>query len=434
MKRKRFKSLTLITALLVLAIAILSGTSLFVLSSLHSQFAHLEATRRMFDEGRTIATYLAQQPVVRDGDGESGWGQFSTLISSIHAVENGLQYVSVKRDGVTVFHEQTSDVETQMTNDPDVKLAMDRKLLTVGKESVAVVTFTGDVKGDDGTDRSVEIALKKDTVRRSEGLIKSMFRLSLLTTVVSFSICLLLVVLMMHREVVREKQRREEEHLVFAGVLADGIVHDFRNPMSSMQLDVQLLQKELTQKGAVQNTRVAGVMDRILRTMGRMDKVFQEFFYLSKPGTDTEEKFDLAYCIRECVNILAPGLEQAGIKAELALPDAPLEIRASQTFLRRAIVNLITNAKQFSKSGDTVHIRLSASGRHAIVDVIDNGPGVPASERKSIFDMFVTTRPGGIGLGLFLAKTAVENSGGTIKVVDRPEGGSCFRITLPLAG
>jgi signal transduction histidine kinase len=325
-----------------------------------------------------------------------------------------------------------------MTNCPDVKLAMDRKLLTVGSESVPVVTFTANFKGQDGTDKSVEVALKKDTVQRGEvsltGLIKSMFRLSLLTIVVSFSICLLLVVLMMHREVVREKQRREEEHLVFAGVLADGIVHDFRNPMSSMQLDVQLLQKEFAQKADSQNARLTGLMDRILRTLGRMDKVFQEFFYLSKPGKDTEERFDLASCIRECLNILSPGLEQAGIKAELQLPGRPLEVRASQTFLRRAIVNLITNAKQFSKSGDTIRIHLSDSGQNAIVDVIDNGPGVPAVERKRIFDMFVTTRPGGIGLGLFLARTAVENSGGTIKVVDRPEGGACFRITLPLAG
>jgi signal transduction histidine kinase len=447
MMRKDFRpSLTLITALLVLTIAGLAGISLWALRSLHGRLAHAVAARSVLDEGRAIASYLAHQPVVREGDGESGWGHFSTLVGSIHTFEHGLQYVSVKRDGVTVFHEQTSTPDESVsgyedvpiTNLPDARLTMGRELLTTDSNAMPVVTFAVEFKGDDGAPRSIEVALKKETVNREEiaaaAAIESMFKLSLLIIGIAFGICLLLVVWMMRRETIREMQRREEEHLVFAGVLANGIVHDFRNPMSSMRLDIQMLQKEAAKSGDSKNDRVAQLSHRILATMDRLDKVFQEFFYLSKPGTDAEERIDLAVCIRECVGIMAVSLEQAGVKVELDLAEPAPCVVASPAFLRRAIINLITNARQFSKSGDVITIHLFTLAGHAIIDVIDNGPGVPVSERSRIFEMFVTTRPGGTGLGLFLAKRAVERSGGTIKVMDRLEGGSCFRISLPFAG
>ena len=94
---------------------------------------------------------------------------------------------------------------------------------------------------------------------------------------------------------------------------------------------------------------------------------------------------------------------------------------------------MITNAEQFSKSGGTVLIRLSCGGGRAAVEVLDEGPGIPPEIGERIFDMFVSTRPGGIGLGLFLAKTAVEQCGGAIHARNRPEGGACFTLTLPLA-
>jgi two-component system, NtrC family, sensor histidine kinase HydH len=436
-------SLALITALLVLLVALLAGGCLWILRGMHNQLAHAEATRNVLLQGRTIVAHLARQPVVKDASIDTGWGEFSKIVRSLHAVENGLQYVSVRFNGVTVFHEQTDTLDAGASGEtnahdglpPSAEMTVGRRVLTAG--STPVVTFTLDFKGDDGEPRSVEVALKKDTVEHAEGsvahAIESMFKVALVTVIVSFAVCVILVVWMMHRETIREQQRREEEHLVFAGVLANGIVHDFRNPMSSMQLDVQMLQKEAAKKEACRLDRLRELADRIQATMDRMERVFQEFFYLSKPAEQRAERVDLVNCIHDCVNIMMPGFEQAGVKAELEMSVPKLEVVASETFLRRAIVNLLTNAKQFSKSGDTIRIRLSVEAAHAIIDVIDKGSGVPDSEKKRIFEMFVTTRPGGTGLGLFLAKTAVERSGGTIQVLDHPGGGSCFRITLPLA-
>jgi signal transduction histidine kinase len=280
--------------------------------------------------------------------------------------------------------------------------------------------------------------MRKETVEREQRAattaIGSMFQLSLITVIVSFSTCALLVVWMMRREVQRERQRREEEHLAFAGVMANGIVHDFRNPMSAMQLDVQMLNREVARGKECRHERVRELAERVENTVERMDKVFQEFLYMSKPPSDERDAVDLGACIRECVDLLAPRLEQADVSIDLDVPPQPVLVLAYLSGLQRALMNVIINAEQASKTGDQVRIRVLKSGRVATVDVIDSGPGVPAAQRKQIFEMFTTNRPGGTGLGLFLAKTAIERCGGSIKVADAGTGGSRFQITLPLAG
>lgn len=431
-------SLTLITALMVLLIAALAGVSLWALRSIRSQAAHAEAARSVLETGSRMTSFLAAQPAARR-DAES-WDAFSRQVRALHTLEDGLQYVSISRDGVMVYHEQTSALDGALpTEEPPAVgpegVRMTRKVLSVGNHTVPVVAFALQYAGEDGRPRVIEVGMRRDTVTREEkapgAAIASMFKVAMGTIVVSFAFCALLVVWMMRRETQREAQRRQEEHLAFAGVLANGIVHDFRNPMSSVRLDAQMLGREVARGSEVRRDRLAELAARIRDTVDRMDKVFQEFLYVARPGGDEREAVDLGACAKDCLAILTPRFENAGVNVAFE-PHEPLPVLAHRGSLQRAIVNVVTNAEQFSKRGDTVVIRPRREGRHAILDVLDQGPGVPEAEQKRIFDMFVSSRPGGTGLGLFLARTAVERCGGSIRVTNRPEGGACFRITLPL--
>ncbi|OGV58153.1 MAG: hypothetical protein A2283_21345 [Lentisphaerae bacterium RIFOXYA12_FULL_48_11] len=437
-------SLTLVTALLVCVVAALAGTSLWLLSTTHNQHAHATATRAVLEQGKLITARIADQPIVRSASPDDpGWKQFSRLVNGLHTLENGLQYVSVTKDGVTVFHEQMTAIDEELpstsSNSPTNlagQITLSRRILKVGKETVPVVVFNSVFNGDDGKVRTVEIALRKDTVGREEETaataIASMFKVSLATTLISFTICVILVVWMMQREIKREKIRREQEHFVFAGVLANGIAHDFRNPMSSLQLDIQMIEKAIARGEKDAPERISQLAKRAVNTMNRMDKVFKEFMYLSKPVSDNPVRINLNECIRESVEMLTANYEQAGVRIDQKIEKENIEVLADQTSIRRAIVNILTNALQFSKKGDTVSISISTSGHNALIDIADQGPGIAKSEHRKIFEMFVSTRPGGTGLGLFLAKTAIERAGGNIKVLDI-QGGACFRITIPVA-
>jgi signal transduction histidine kinase len=143
---------------------------------------------------------------------------------------------------------------------------------------------------------------------------------------------------------------------------------------------------------------------------------------------------DLDQVVRECADTLAPRAEQAGVTLR-ALPHDPLPSAAAYPFaLRRALLNVLVNAIQFAPRGSEVTVALSRNEAGLVIEVLDRGPGIPAAQRRTVFDMFVTGRPEGTGLGLFLARTAIRRCGGDIEALARDDGdGARLRITLPSA-
>jgi signal transduction histidine kinase len=210
-------------------------------------------------------------------------------------------------------------------------------------------------------------------------------------------------------------------------------VHDFRNPMSSVRLDAQMLERESRRPEGARPERLADLAGRIDHTVSRMDKVFQEFLYLARPAEEAQEPVDLAECVRECLLTLAPRLEQAGVTPAILWQAPPPRILASPFALRRALINVLLNAVQFSPAQGRIEVDARAAGNRVELDILDRGPGIPAPDRRRIFDMFVTTRPGGTGLGLFLARTAIRKCGGEIAALPREGGGACIRMTLKKA-
>lgn len=445
-KRRRVGiPLAMLAAALVLLVAVLAGSSLWMLRRLHRQVAHEDAARSVLAQGQVIAGYLSRDPAVTGAGGTAAsWDAFSRQVRLLHKVQSGLQYVSVTEGDLTLFQEQTTALDGQPRGDAapgaeadGAQVEMTRRLLTVGQGEVPVVVFSAKVPAGAGEPpRVVEVALRKATVEREEQAaaraIASMFRVSLATVVIAFAACVVLVAWLMHREVLREKLRREEEHLAFAGVMANGIVHDFRNPMSALRLDAQMAEKEAAKGAGCRPERLAELAGRMRGTLDRMDKVFQEFFYLSKPPSNQRERVKLGAVMREALATLTPRLEQARLRVVQQIDDG-VEVIGFASSLQRALLNVLANAEQFSRPGGEVRVGVARSGSHAVVEIIDDGPGIPEADRERIFEMFVTTRPGGTGLGLYLARTAVERCGGTIRVTGGPRGGSCFRITLPLA-
>jgi signal transduction histidine kinase len=439
-------SLILLTALLVIAIAVLAGGSLWVLRSVYHRSARSVAARSVLDLGRQVAAHLAAHPSVHDDRPESeDWRQFSELARALHSVEDGLQYVSVSADGVTVFHEQmnlisdagpTPDVQPPAI-DPDT-VSVGRSLLTAGDAALPVITFTAAFTGKDGDHRSVQIGMRKDAVERQERgpatAIATMFRLALATIIVAFCICTLVVIWMMYREVRGEEKRRKEEHLAFAGIMANGIAHDFRNPMSSLKLDVQMLKKETDKGTDCRRERVAELAGRVESTIERMDRIFREFSFLSRPSTAKHEPISLRPCIEDCADLLKTRFEAAGVTLDIDLPDDDIWISGSSADIKRALLNVLANAQQFSPRGGTVTL-CCTTGRHAVrIEVLDEGPGIPEHGSERVFEMFTSARPGGTGLGLALAKTGVEHCNGRISAANRPEGGASFTMVIPTIG
>jgi heavy metal sensor kinase len=173
--------------------------------------------------------------------------------------------------------------------------------------------------------------------------------------------------------------------------------------------------------------RLAGLVDRLL-TLSRAETGHAR---LSLEPIDLEE---LAGGIVGDLSVLA---EEKGQSLVVEAAGAPRAI-ADRLMLRQALMNLVDNAIKFSPAGSPIVIRVCESHGRALVDVIDRGPGVPAAARDHIFDRFFravspSEQAGGSGLGLSIAKSAVDANGGTLTLEKSSDHGTTFRIAVPCA-
>ncbi len=170
--------------------------------------------------------------------------------------------------------------------------------------------------------------------------------------------------------------------------------------------------------------RLAGLVDRLL-TLSRAETGQAP---LSREVVDLQA---LADNVVSHLSVLAEEKQQQIVVERNATPSA----LADRQVLRQALINLVDNAIKFTPVGGAVRVRVSETPREAVCDVVDSGPGVPPAARQHIFDRFYrfgdASALSGAGLGLSIARGAVEANGGRLTLVESGESGSTFRISMP---
>lgn len=421
--------------------ACLMATGFWGMRRVHAQLAHLEAAQQVVDRGSALTEFFSGMLASR-GTSWPGivWARLGLLVESLHTAEERLQYVGITQGDETLFYRQTQEGERPVFG--EVHAA--ERLLEVNGEIIPVMVFAQVIPREPGEEPwVVEVGLRREIVADAERvpntLLESIYRFSLLIAGSALLVCLGLFVWAIRRDRRRETRRQREEHLMFSGMLANGIAHDFRNPMSSARLDAQMLAREAERDGGPRPERMRQLGSRISRTMERMDRIFQEFLYLGRPGDTAVETLPLLACLAESIETLTARAEQNGVTVRVDAPVGAdsLRVHGEPFSLRRAFVNILMNAIEFSgpahgEGHGEVTVRVTPGKARVVVDILDSGPGIPEEGREKIFEMFYTTRAEGTGLGLFLARTAVEKCGGKISAPPCETGG-CIRVELRVA-
>ena len=203
--------------------------------------------------------------------------------------------------------------------------------------------------------------------------------------------------------------------------------HELRSPLARIRMGLELMGGDAS---------VARAKQEIQRNITELDQLVDEILLASRldaPDVDvgTPESLDLiGLAAEECARVdadlqLQPGMSQ-------------LEVPAIAKLLRRAVRNLLENARRYSEGEIT--LTLAAEDGMAVVRVQDHGPGVPAAQRERIFEKFyrlpgASERSGGVGLGLSLVRSIAQHHGGSVVCEDRTDGatGASFVLRLPLA-
>lgn len=216
----------------------------------------------------------------------------------------------------------------------------------------------------------------------------------------------------------------EREALASLGTMAASLAHEIRTPLAVLQSSAQLLVLEGTDE---RRSELTGL---VLAEVQRLDRLVSDLLTFSRPRAPDRRAGDLRSVVQRAAALLEPLRTRHGVILDLALDAAPAWVDEEQ--FQQVVLNLASNAVQFSPRGATVRIATCTTGEQVELTVTDSGPGIDADRLAAIWKPFHTSRRGGTGLGLPIVRQIVERHDGTIVVTSELGVGTTVRVSVPI--
>jgi signal transduction histidine kinase len=229
-----------------------------------------------------------------------------------------------------------------------------------------------------------------------------------------------------------ERRAIQAERLAEIGSLTGGLAHEIKNPLSTIQLNLQLLQEDLSPDDPA-HTRLTSRIGTVHRETSRLKDILDDFLRYAGRIEIDRKPVELNGLLEELVDFFLPQAQLQRVQLRLKKNPTPVVAQVDAKLIKQAVLNLLINGLQaIGDGGGELILSLSTQPRRAVIDVIDTGPGIPPEQVKSIFQAYYTTKKGGTGIGLAMAKRIAEEHGGEIGVRSDVGKGSDFYLSLPL--
>lgn len=286
------------------------------------------------------------------------------------------------------------------------------------------------------TQRALEIESLFSEYKASQArlykLVLGLATLTLLLFGAAFFITLQNRVAKLRLDLTRSRLSQEkQEKLASLGILASGVAHEIRNPLTAIKARLFALDKRLEPESPAHD-QIAGISHEI----SRLEKIVREFLLFARPPKPELEPFDVNALIQDIRDFLSDELEQRQLTLEILPGDAALA-KGDAEQIRQILINLIQNAADASPPDSSIELKsinIESDGQNLVaIQVIDHGEGLPEEIAPKLFTPFFTTKPKGTGLGLSIAKRIAQTHKGDLRFQTRTEGGTTFELTLPLA-
>jgi len=231
-------------------------------------------------------------------------------------------------------------------------------------------------------------------------------------------------------QILQEANRAKDE---FIATLA----HELRNPLAPIRTGLEILQRDRENGPASRQARAT-----MERQLAHLVRLIDDLLDISRINSGkialVKKRARLSEIVASAVEISRPLMDARGHRLQVQLPASPIELMADHTRLAQALGNLLNNAAKYTPAGGRVALRAWQDGDHAVIEVIDNGIGIPAEMLDEVFTLFTQAHrtlersQGGLGIGLYLVRSLVALHGGTVGVVSPgPDLGSTFTMRLP---
>lgn len=241
---------------------------------------------------------------------------------------------------------------------------------------------------------------------------------------------------LMLRDVTHERESAaksiETERLQAITLLAAGVAHEIGNPLNSLNIHLQLMERELRYVEDDETSRnLRELLDISSKEVQRLDQIIHQFLRAIRPAELERSPVRMEKIVQETVDFMKREIEDRGIIVETEWDENMPAISVDETQVKQAFFNLIKNAMQELESDGIIRIGVTLTEKFVRVSFADNGPGISADSLGSLGQPYRTNKTGGSGLGLMIVQRIMRDHGGEMEIISQPGLGAEFVLFFP---
>jgi len=304
----------------------------------------------------------------------------------------------------------------------------------VGDKKQKVLTIHEPV---DPTGKTIaEVGIPLDQVEESlRPLRRSLITKTLMgaaVTLIILGVAFSYVLRLVQRTRTLEAEAQMAERRAHVATLAREMAHEIRNPLNAMSMNLEMLEEEISGRQGAERAEIAPYLGGIKGEIRRLKDLAENFLSYARPLQLSPDGNDLNRFLEEICAFLQPEAEARRMTLVRDLDPLLPSVEFDTAQLRQAVLNILSNAQQVVPEQGIVRVQTRVdSGGEVRISISDTGPGMTPEVLANIFQPFYSNREGGTGLGLPIARRAVEAHGGRIEVESEPGRGTTFHILIP---
>ncbi|MCK5672059.1 MAG: PAS domain S-box protein [Spirochaetales bacterium] len=230
----------------------------------------------------------------------------------------------------------------------------------------------------------------------------------------------------------RDGRLRRAENLASLTTLAAGVAHEIKNPLGSISIHIQLMQKSLKRDKQLEEETSGKYLDILNEEVERLNNIIVDFLFAVRPMNPTMKKSDINKVLTDLLEFVKYELEEASVTIECEFEEDLPKLEIDEKYIKQAILNIIKNSVAAMPDGGVMYFRTVKDGDFVHIYVCDTGTGISEENMSKIFEPYFTTKQFGSGLGLTVVYKIIKEHGGDIVLESVENQGTTFTINLPV--
>ncbi|MFO7724036.1 MAG: ATP-binding protein [Oceanipulchritudo sp.] len=230
----------------------------------------------------------------------------------------------------------------------------------------------------------------------------------------------------------KTRQEIENERVKSILELSAGVAHELGNPLNSLNIHLQLMQRQLQKASPSEEIRkLEKALDVCGAEVERLDSIITHFLEAIRPREPQLQDLDLIAPLEESVQFLGPELEGAGIRVDIELTSSLPTIQGDRDQIKQVFFNIMKNARQAMQAGGIIRVRAFSDDEFVYIQIGDTGDGITQEDLSKVFQPYYSTKKDGHGLGMMIVERIMRDHGGQIGINSRPTVGTLVTLQFP---